>query len=97
MIRAPGGVKLRIHDWGLEPLTAEQRHDMPEIIGDRYGRGATFVTSQIPVDRWHDLIGDPTLADAIPDRVIHNAHRIQLRGEPLRKKRAKENAMAWRP
>ena len=95
LMRALGGVKLLIlDDWGLEPLTAEQRHDMLEIVEDRYGRGATLITSQIPVDRWHDLMGDPTLADAILDRVVHNAHRIQLRGESLRKKKAQENAMA---
>jgi DNA replication protein DnaC len=95
LMRALGGVKLLIlDDWGLEPLTAEQRHDLLEIVEDRYGRGATLITSQIPVDRWHDLIGDPTLADAILDRVVHNAHRIQLRGDSLRKKKAQENAMA---
>jgi DNA replication protein DnaC len=95
LMRALGGVKLLIlDDWGLEPLTAEQRHDLLEIVEDRYGRGATLITSQIPVDRWHDLIGDPTLADAILDRVVHNAHRIQLRGESLRRKKAQENAMA---
>lgn len=94
LMRALGGVKLLIlDDWGLEPLTTEQRHDMLEIVEDRYGRGATLITSQIPVDRWHDLIGDPTLADAILDRVVHNAHRIQLRGDSLRRKRAQENAM----
>jgi len=94
LMRALGGVKLLIlDDWGLEPLTAEQRHDLLEIVEDRYGRGATLITSQIPVDRWHDLIGDPTLADAILDRVVHNAHRIQLRGDSLRRKRAQENAM----
>ena len=95
LMRALGGVKLLIlDDWGLEPLTAEQRHDLLEIVEDRYGRGATLITSQIPVDRWHDLIGDPTLADAILDRIVHNAHRIQLRGESLRRKTAQENAMA---
>ena len=95
LMRAIGGVKLLIlDDWGLEPLTAEQRHDLLEIVEDRYGRGATLITSQIPVDRWHDLIGDPTLADAILDRIVHNAHRIQLRGESLRRKKAQENAMA---
>jgi DNA replication protein DnaC len=88
-MRALGGVKLLIlDDWGLEPLTAEQRHGLLEIVEDRYGRGATLITSQVPVDRWHDLIGEPTLADAILDRVIHNAHRLQLRGESLRKKAA---------
>ncbi len=74
---ALGGVKLLIlDDWGLEPLGPEQRHDMLEIVEDRYGRGATLITSQIPVDRWHDLIEVPTLADAILDRIIHNAHRL---------------------
>src|SRR5712692_9714844 len=70
LMRALGGVKLLIlDDWGLEPLGAEQRHDMLEIVEERYGRGATLITSQIPVDRWHDLIGEPTLADAILDRL----------------------------
>ncbi len=69
LMRALGGVKLLIlDDWGLEPLGPEQRHDILEIVEERYGRGATMITSQIPVDRWHDLIGDPTLADAILDR-----------------------------
>src|SRR4051812_40418837 len=64
LMRALGGVKLLIlDDWGLEPLGPEQRHDMLEIVEDRYGRGATLITSQIPVDRWHALIGDSTLAD----------------------------------
>jgi DNA replication protein DnaC len=95
LMRALGGVKLLIlDDWGLEPLGAEQRHDLLEIIEERYGRGATLITSQIPVDRWHDLIGDPTIADAILDRIVHNAQRIQLRGESLRRKKAQESAMA---
>ena len=95
LMRALGGVKLLIlDDWGLEPLGPEQRRDLLEIVEDRYGRGATLITSQVPVDRWHDLIGDPTLADAILDRIIHNAHRIQLRGESLRRKTAPEAAMA---
>jgi DNA replication protein DnaC len=95
LMRALGGVKLLIlDDWGLEPLGAEQRRDLLEIVEDRYGRGATLVTSQVPVDRWHDLIGDPTLADAILDRIVHNAHRIQLRGDSLRRKKAQESAMA---
>lgn len=88
LMRAIGGVKLLIlDDWGLEPLGPEQRRDMLEIVEERYGRGATLITSQIPVDRWHELIVDPTFADAILDRVIHNAHRLKLRGESLRKKR----------
>ena len=89
LMRALGGVKLLIlDDWGLEPLAPEQRHDMLEIVEDRYGRGATLITSQIPVDKWHQLIGQPTLADAILDRIIHNAHRLQLNGDSLRKHRA---------
>ena len=92
LMRALGGVKLLIlDDWGLEPLGPEQRHDMLEIVEDRYGRGATLITSQIPVDRWHDLIGEPTLADAILDRIVHNAHRLQLTGDSLRKQKAAEN------
>ena len=95
LMRALGGVKLLIlDDWGLEPLGPEQRHDLLEIAEDRYGRGATLITSQIPVDRWHDLIGDPTLADAILDRIVHNAHRIQLRGESLRRTKTAETATA---
>ena len=90
LMRALGGVKLLIlDDCGLEPLGPEQRHDVLEIVEDRYGRGATLITSQIPVDRWHDLIGEPTLADAILDRIVHNAHRLQLNGDSLRKKAAK--------
>ena len=95
LMRALGGVKLLIlDDWGLEPLGPEQRHDLLEIVEDRYGRGATLITSQLPVDRWHDVIGDSTLADAILDRVVHNAHRIQLKGESLRKQRAPDLATA---
>src|SRR5207342_1988425 len=86
LMRAITGVKLLIlDDWGLEPLGPEQRRDLLEIVEERYGRGATLITSQLPVDRWHGLIGEPTLADAILDRVIHSAHRLQLRGDSLRK------------
>ena len=56
-----------------------------EILEERYGRGATLITSQVPVDHWHDVIGDPTYADAILDRLVHNAHRIALTGESLRR------------
>src|SRR5947199_4144 len=95
LMRALGGVKLLIlDDWGLEPLGPEQRRDMLEIVEDRYGRGATLITSQIPVDRWHDLIGEPTLADAILDRIIHNAHRLQLSGDSLRKQNAPKTVAA---
>ena len=95
LMRALGGVKLLIlDDWGLEPLGPEQRHDLLEIVEDRYGRGATMITSQLPTDRWHGVIGDPTMADAILDRLVHNAHRIQLKGESLRKQRTPEHVTA---
>ena len=63
------------------------RHDLLEILEDRYGRRSTLVTSQLPVDQWHALIGDPTYADAVLDRLVHNAHRIDLAGESLRRTR----------
>src|SRR5262249_36554724 len=95
LMRALAGVKLLIlDDWGFEPLSPEQRHDLLEIVEDRYGRGATLITSQIPVDRWHDLIGEPTLADAILDRIVHNAHRLHLSGDSLRKQKTPNIAAA---
>ena len=82
-------VKLLIlDDWGPESLTADQARDLLEIVEDRYDTGSLIITSQVPVDRWHDLIGVPTLADAILDRVVHNAYRIELAGESLRKRRS---------
>jgi DNA replication protein DnaC len=74
-----------IDDWGPEPLTAEQRRDLLEIVDDRYDKGSLLITSQVPVKQWHDIIADPTLGDAILDRIIHNAHRIDLKGETLRR------------
>jgi DNA replication protein DnaC len=92
-MRSLGGVKLLIlDDWGLEPLDAQQRHDLMEILEERYGRGATLITSQIPVDRWHDIIGDPTYADAMLDRLVHNAHRVALTGESMRKNKQPKEA-----
>ena len=79
---------LILDDWGLTPLTAEQRRDLLEIVHDRHGRAATIVTSQLPVENWHAHIGDPTIADAVLDRLVHSAHRLELRGESLRKLRA---------
>ena len=76
---------LIVDDWGPEPLTAEQRRDLLEIVDDRYEKGSLLVTSQIPVTRWHELVGDPTIGDAILDRVVHRAHRIELKGPSLRK------------
>ena len=80
---------LILDDWGLTPLNAEQRRDLLEIMDDRHGKGSTIVTSQVPVDHWHEVIGDPTIADAILDRLVHNAHRLILKGESLRKQAAK--------
>jgi DNA replication protein DnaC len=88
LLRSLARVKLLIlDDWGPEALTADQARDLLEIIEDRYDKGSLIITSQVPVNRWHDLIGVPTLADAILDRVIHNAYRIELAGESLRKTR----------
>lgn len=80
---------LIIDDWGLEVLTRQQRTDLLEVIEDRNGNGSTVITSQLPTTHWHDVIGDPTLADAILDRLLHNAHKIQLKGESMRKKQAR--------
>jgi len=77
-----------LDDWGLSKLMAEQRRDILEILEDRYDSRSTIVTSQLPVDKWHDTIGDPTLADAILDRLVHNAYKINLRGESMRKRKS---------
>jgi len=88
ILRTLGGVQLLIiDDFGLSPVDADARHDLLEILEQRYARRSTIITSQFPVDKWHGLIGDPTYADAILDRIVHNAHRIVLTGESLRKKR----------
>jgi DNA replication protein DnaC len=76
---------LVLDDWGLTTLVGEQRRDLLEILEDRHGSRATVVTSQLPVDKWYDIIGDPTLADAILDRLVHNAYKINLKGESIRK------------
>jgi DNA replication protein DnaC len=80
---------LVLDDWGLAPLTAEHRRDLLEILEDRHGVRSTLATSQLPLDKWHDLIGDPTLADAILDRLVHNAYKITLKGASMRKRQAK--------
>ena len=76
---------LILDDWGQTPMTDPQRRDLLEILEDRYGKHSTIVTSQLPVTAWHEAIGDPTLADAILDRLVHNAHKIELKGDSLRK------------
>ena len=76
---------LILDDWGLSVLSQNQRIDLLEILEDRNGRGSTIVTSQVPIDQWHEVIGDPTLADAILDRLVHNAHRLNMTGESMRR------------
>ena len=76
---------LILDDWGLNKFNDEQRRDLLEILDDRHNIRSTIVTSQLPVKLWHETIADPTLADAILDRLVHNAHKIQLKGESLRK------------
>ncbi|MGP8324029.1 MAG: IS21-like element helper ATPase IstB [Methanosarcinaceae archaeon] len=76
---------LILDDWGLEPLKAAQRNDLLEIMDDRHGALSTAMLSQLPTDQWYHAIGDNTLADAILDRLMHNAHRINLKGESMRK------------
>jgi DNA replication protein DnaC len=91
LLRALSRVKLLIlDDWGPEKLSADQARDLLEIVEDRYDAGSILLTSQVPLDRWHDIVGNPTLADAILDRVIHNAYRIELAGESMRKQRKLE-------
>lgn len=79
---------LIIDDWGLEELTQSQRNDLLEIMDDRHGRKSTIVTSQLPATKWHSFIGEATLADAILDRLLHNAHKLKLKGESMRKVKA---------
>ncbi len=76
---------LVLDDWDLAPTTDEQRRDLLEILDDRCNTRSTLVTSQLPVSHWHDALGDPTLADAILDRLVHRAYKLELRGESLRK------------
>ena len=80
---------LLLDDWGLALLDDDRRRDLLEILDDRYQTRSTIITSQLPVAHWHDSLGDPTLADAILDRLVHHAHQIQLKGESLRKLKPK--------
>lgn len=83
---------LVIDDWAMAPLTETERRDFLEICDDRYQTRSTILTSQVPVANWHAQIGDPTSADSILDRLVHNAHRIDLKGESIRKKNGKGEA-----
>ena len=83
-----------LDDWGLAKLTPDSQRDLLEVLDDRHGTRSTIVTSQLPVDQWHDAMPDPTLADAILDRLIHNAYRIELSGESMRKRRSTLNQNA---
>ena len=76
---------LVLDDWGLAPLREQERRDMLEIFDDRHGARSTIVTSQLPVESWHDYVADPTIADALLDRIVHVAHRIKLKGPSRRK------------
>lgn len=81
---------LILDDWGIAPMTDSNRRDLLEIIDDRYHRSSTLITSQLPVQAWHDSVGDATLGDAILDRLIHNAHRIEVKGPSMREVFAKK-------
>lgn len=79
---------LILDDLALAALTDPERRDLLEVIEDRHGSASTIITSQLPVENWHEMIGDPTIADALLDRLVHNAHRIHLKGESMRKRKA---------
>ena len=79
---------LILDDMLISPLTREEQRELLEIVEDRYDRKATVITSQLPVKAWHDAMQDPTLADAILDRLVHNAYKLELKGESMRRKRS---------
>jgi DNA replication protein DnaC len=78
---------LVIDDWGLSKLNDQEQRDFLELLEDRYSIHSTIIASQLPVEHWHEIIGNPTLADAILDRLVHNAHKINLKGGSMRKKK----------
>lgn len=78
---------LLLDDLGIAPMNDHERRDLLEVVEDRHGLSSTIVTSQLPINAWHDIVGDPTIADAILDRLVHNAHKINLKGDSMRKKR----------
>ena len=77
---------LLIDDFGIQPLDAQSRTALMEIIEDRHGKSSTIITSQVPINKWHEIIGEQTIADAILDRIVHDAHRLEMKGESLRRK-----------
>ncbi|MET7259656.1 IS21-like element helper ATPase IstB, partial [Dyadobacter fermentans] len=81
---------LILDDFGIQPFDAQSRAALMEIIEDRHGKTSLIITSQLPVSKWHEVIGEKTIADAILDRIVHDAHRVELRGESMRKKRKME-------
>lgn len=83
---------LIIDDFGIQPFDHQSRLSLLEVIEDRHGKRSTIFTSQVPIKQWHDVIGEQTVADAILDRIVHNAHRIELKGESLRRKFSKKEA-----
>ena len=85
---------LVIDDWALSPALDADRHDLLEVIEDRYASRSTIITSQLPPTKWHEYLGDPTVADAILDRVMHNAHRLVLKGPSRRKEKDHTSAAA---
>lgn len=85
---------LILDDWGPDRLNADQRRDLMEIVEDRYQNASILITSQLPVNKWHEVIGEPTFADAILDRIVHNAHRLELDGPSMRKINADKNRPA---
>lgn len=82
---------LILDDFGLQPFDAPSRVALMELIEDRHGKGALIITSQVPVNKWYEVIGEQTIADAILDRIIHHAHRLELKGESMRKKRTTQH------
>ena len=82
---------LIIDDFGILPLDAQSRSTLMEIIEDRHGKASTIITSQAPISKWHEIIGEQTIADAILDRIVHDAHRIEMKGDSLRKKKQQKN------
>jgi DNA replication protein DnaC len=84
---------LILDDWGLAKFTDAEQRDLLEILEDRHQRASILITSQVPVEQWHEIIGNPTLADAILDRLVHNAHRLQIKGESMRKTAAAKRSL----